>query len=104
MASGIAGDFTGRQPVTGLTTDDDDHVHMDVRHQREYQLKFLSGPRPGRQYRRRCEQDRESRRRCRRVSRKSAVIFGQKIIQEPSTFHIDRKMALVARTAAFVYI
>ena len=39
-----------------------------------------------------------------RVSRKSATIFGQGTIPEPSTPHIGREVALVARTAAFVYI
>jgi hypothetical protein len=38
------------------------------------------------------------------VSRKSATIFGQGTIPEPSTPHIGREVALVARTAAFVYI
>jgi hypothetical protein len=38
------------------------------------------------------------------VSRKSAIIFGQGAIPEPSTPHIGREVALVARTAAFVYI
>jgi hypothetical protein len=32
------------------------------------------------------------------------VIFGQGTIPEPSTLHIGREVALVARTAAFVYI
>jgi hypothetical protein len=38
------------------------------------------------------------------MSRKSATIFGQGAIPEPSTLHIGREVALVARTAAFVYI
>ena len=38
------------------------------------------------------------------LSRKSAIIFGQRTIPEPSTPHIGREVALVARTAAFVYI
>src|SRR5271156_109515 len=38
------------------------------------------------------------------MSRKSATIFGQGAIPEPSTPHIGREVALVARTAAFVYI
>jgi hypothetical protein len=38
------------------------------------------------------------------VSRKSAIIFGQGAILEPSTPHIGREVALVARTAAFVYM
>ena len=38
------------------------------------------------------------------LSRKSATIFGQGTIPEPSTPHIGREVALVARTAAFVYI
>ena len=38
------------------------------------------------------------------MSRKSATIFGQGTIPEPSTPHIGREVALVARTAAFVYI
>jgi hypothetical protein len=38
------------------------------------------------------------------VSRKSATIFGQGTIPEPSTPHIGREVALVARTAAIVYI
>jgi hypothetical protein len=39
-----------------------------------------------------------------KLSRKSATIFGQGTIPEPSTPHIGREVALVARTAAFVYI
>jgi hypothetical protein len=39
-----------------------------------------------------------------KLSRKSATIFGQGTILEPSTPHIGREVALVARTAAFVYI
>jgi hypothetical protein len=38
------------------------------------------------------------------LSRKSATIFGQGTIPEPSTPHIGREVALVAWTAAFVYI
>src|SRR2546421_11815240 len=38
------------------------------------------------------------------VSRKSDTIFGQGTIPEPSTSHIGNGVALVARTAAFVYI
>jgi hypothetical protein len=38
------------------------------------------------------------------LSRKSATIFGQGTIPEPSTPHIGREVELVARTAAFVYI
>jgi hypothetical protein len=38
------------------------------------------------------------------VSRKSATIFGQGTIPEPSTPHTGREVALVAWTAAFVYI
>ena len=38
------------------------------------------------------------------VSRKSAALFGQGTIPEPSTPHIGKEVALVARTAAFVYI
>ena len=38
------------------------------------------------------------------LSRKSATIFGQGTIPEPSTSHIDKGMALVALAAAFVYI
>ena len=34
------------------------------------------------------------------MSRKSATIFGQGTIPEPSTPHIDREVALVAQTAA----
>ena len=45
-----------------------------------------------------------SRRRRRHLSRKLATIFGQGTIPEPSTPHIGREVALVARTAAFVYI
>ena len=40
----------------------------------------------------------------RQLSRKSATIFGQGTTPEPSTPHIGREVALVARTAAFVYI
>src|ERR1700722_3085050 len=38
------------------------------------------------------------------LSRKSATIFGQGTIPEPSTSHIGKGVALVAQTAAFVYI
>jgi hypothetical protein len=38
------------------------------------------------------------------LSRKSATIFDQGTIPEPSTPHIDKEVALVARTAAFVDI
>jgi hypothetical protein len=38
------------------------------------------------------------------LSRKSATIFGRGAIPEPSTPQISREVALVARTAAFVYI
>ena len=38
------------------------------------------------------------------LSRKSDTIFGQGTIPEPSTSHIGKGVALVARTAAFVYI
>jgi hypothetical protein len=38
------------------------------------------------------------------LSRKSATIFGQRTIPEPSTPHIGREVELVAQTAAFVYI
>jgi hypothetical protein len=38
------------------------------------------------------------------LSRKSATIFDQGTIPEPSTLHIGKEMALVARRAAFVYI
>jgi hypothetical protein len=38
------------------------------------------------------------------MSRKSATIFGQGTIPEPSTPHIGKGVALVARTVAFVYI
>jgi hypothetical protein len=38
------------------------------------------------------------------LSRKSATIFGQETIPELSTPHIGREVALVARTAALVYI
>jgi hypothetical protein len=38
------------------------------------------------------------------VSRKSATLFGQGTIPEPSTPHIGKEVALVAWTAAFVYI
>jgi hypothetical protein len=38
------------------------------------------------------------------VSQKSATIFGQGTIPKPSTPHIGREVALVARTVAFVYI
>jgi hypothetical protein len=38
------------------------------------------------------------------VSRKSATIFGNGTIPEPSESHIGKGVALVAQTAAFVYI
>ena len=38
------------------------------------------------------------------MSRKSATIFGKGTIPEPSTSHIGKGVALVAQTAAFVYI
>ena len=38
------------------------------------------------------------------LSRKSAAMLGQGTILEPSIPHIGREVALVARTAAFVYI
>src|SRR5271156_2636631 len=38
------------------------------------------------------------------MSRKSATIFGTGTIPEPSGSHIGKGVALVARTAAFVYI
>ena len=37
-------------------------------------------------------------------SQKSVTILGRRTIPEPSTPHIGREVALVARTAAFVYI
>jgi hypothetical protein len=40
----------------------------------------------------------------REVSRKLAIIFGQGTILGPSAPHIGREVALVAQTAAFVYI
>jgi hypothetical protein len=40
----------------------------------------------------------------RKMSRKSATIFGQETIPEPSTPHIGKGVALVARTVAFAYI
>ena len=38
------------------------------------------------------------------MSRKSATIFGKGTIPEPSESHIGKGVALVAQTAAFVYI
>jgi hypothetical protein len=38
------------------------------------------------------------------LSRKSAIIFGQGTIPEPSTPHIGKGVALVAQTATLVYI
>ena len=38
------------------------------------------------------------------MSRKSATIFGQGTIPEPSTSYIGKGVALVALAAAFVYI
>jgi hypothetical protein len=38
------------------------------------------------------------------LSRKSATIFGQWTIPEPSTSHIGKGVAKVAQAAAFVYI
>ena len=38
------------------------------------------------------------------MSRKSATIFGQGTIPEPSASHIGKGVALVALAAAFVYI
>jgi hypothetical protein len=40
----------------------------------------------------------------RQLSRKSATIFGKGTIPEPSESHIGKGVALVAQTAAFVYI
>ena len=37
------------------------------------------------------------------LSLKTATIFGQGTIPEPSTPHIGKEVVLVARTAAFVY-
>ena len=39
-----------------------------------------------------------------KLSRKSVTILGRRSISEPSTPHIGKEVALVARTAAFVYI
>jgi len=38
------------------------------------------------------------------MSRETATIFGRGTILEPSTSHIGQGVALVAQTAAFVYI
>jgi hypothetical protein len=39
-----------------------------------------------------------------KLSRETATIFGRGTILEPSTSHIGQGVALVAQTAAFVYI
>jgi hypothetical protein len=40
----------------------------------------------------------------RRCHGNQLTLFGQGTIPEPSTTHIGKEVALVARTAAFVYI
>ena len=79
-------------------------VHLDEK-PRSLRRRRLISIAPGRRSRSQTLNDKAPLKVCNHdLSRKTATIFGQRTIPEPSTPHIGKEVALVARTAAFVYI